>query len=120
VLHPEKIPSVIERYETHAHRILGVLDGALECRDWLVGDKCTYADLSFFMWTTMFGYIYPPEENPTNKYKNLLAWHDRMASREAVKKVLAIRQRMMDAENLGANGLPTDANVEEIAKKVQG
>lgn len=120
VLHPEKIPSAIERYETHVHRILGVIDDALEGKDWLVGDKCTYADLSFFTWTVIFKYLYTPEENPANKYKNLLAWHERMASREAVAKVMKTRQDMMDSEALGANGLPTDASPEEIGAKVQG
>jgi glutathione S-transferase len=120
MFHPEKIPSVIERYETHAHRILSVVDSALEGKEWLVGNKCTYVDLSFFTWTVIFSYTYPPEDNPTNKYKNYLAWHERMASREAVRKVMATRQGMMDSEGLGADALPTDVSIDEIAEKING
>ena len=44
---PEKIPSVITRYQKEILRVLGVLDGVLSERRWLVGDKCSAADLSF-------------------------------------------------------------------------
>ena len=44
-LHPEKLPSAIERYAKEMKRVLGVLDGALEGKQWLVGDKMTFADL---------------------------------------------------------------------------
>ena len=43
----EKIPSVIERYQREIVRILGVLESVLSARRWLVGDKCSVADLSF-------------------------------------------------------------------------
>ena len=45
--HPEKIPSAIERYQKETQRVLTVLDGVLATREWLVGGKCTVADLSF-------------------------------------------------------------------------
>ena len=43
----EKIPSAIERYQREIVRILGVLEDVLSERVWLVGDKCSVADLSF-------------------------------------------------------------------------
>ena len=43
----EKIPSAIERYQREIVRILGVLESVLSTRRWLVGDKCSVADLSF-------------------------------------------------------------------------
>ena len=48
--HPEKLPSAIERYQKETARVIGVLDGVLAKREWLVGDKCTIADLSFLPW----------------------------------------------------------------------
>ncbi len=45
--HPEKIPSAIERYQKEILRVLGVLESVLSQREWLVGGKCTVADLSF-------------------------------------------------------------------------
>ena len=50
--HPEKVPSAIERYRKETQRVVGVLDSALakSPSGWLVGDKCTIADLSFIQW----------------------------------------------------------------------
>ncbi|RYP51738.1 hypothetical protein DL768_002961 [Monosporascus sp. mg162] len=50
VLHHEKPPSAIERYNDQSKQVLGVLDSWLEDRQWLVGDKMTYADLAFLPW----------------------------------------------------------------------
>ena len=49
-LHPEKIPSAIERYQKEVIRVLGVLESVLSKQEWLVGGKCTIADLSFIPW----------------------------------------------------------------------
>ncbi|KAI1104614.1 glutathione S-transferase [Jackrogersella minutella] len=46
-LRPERLPSAIERYNNQVKRVLGVLDGWLGDKEWLVGDEITYADLSF-------------------------------------------------------------------------
>ena len=43
----EKIPSALERYQKEVLRVLGVLDSVLSKKQWLVGDKCSVADLSF-------------------------------------------------------------------------
>ena len=43
-MHPEKIPSVIDRYVKETRRILSVLEGVLSDRDYLVGGKVTVAD----------------------------------------------------------------------------
>ena len=46
LIHPEKIPSAVERYQKETARVIGVLDGVLAKREWLVGEKCTIADIS--------------------------------------------------------------------------
>ncbi|KAB8296257.1 hypothetical protein EYC80_009031 [Monilinia laxa] len=38
-LHPEKLSSVFDRCVRQCERVLGILDGALGDRKWLVGDK---------------------------------------------------------------------------------
>ncbi|GAB7339910.1 hypothetical protein MBLNU457_6436t1 [Dothideomycetes sp. NU457] len=50
--HLEKIPSAIDRYVKEILRVLGVIELGLERNGtgWLVGDKLTYADLSFLTW----------------------------------------------------------------------
>lgn len=47
VYHPEKVPSAIERYSKEIVRVLGVLEGVLSKQEWLVGGKCTIADIAF-------------------------------------------------------------------------
>lgn len=49
--HSERIQSAIDRYVNEIERVVGVLDKALTGREWLVGDKCTYADISFVTWS---------------------------------------------------------------------
>ncbi|PSS08895.1 hypothetical protein PHLCEN_2v3385 [Hermanssonia centrifuga] len=43
----ETIPSALERYQKEIIRVLGVLESVLSKSEWLVGGKCTIADLSF-------------------------------------------------------------------------
>ncbi|KAI4180294.1 MAG: hypothetical protein LQ346_007031 [Caloplaca aetnensis] len=59
MFHPEKLPSAQDRFIEQTKRVVGVLDGALgrSKSGWLVGDKCTYVDLSFFTWDDQIGPI---------------------------------------------------------------
>jgi glutathione S-transferase len=93
----------------------------LEGKEWLVGDKCTYADLSFYMWHIILplSMVFPEGETPLSAYPNVLAWHKRMAERPSVKKVIEIRQSMMDAEGLGKDALPTDVSLEDMVEQLQ-
>lgn len=96
--HPEKIPSAQERYEAEVKRVVGtVFENALKGKDWLVGDKCTYADLSFFMWNNNIGMIFGGRSPDwtVDDYPNFKKWHDSMASRESVKKALAARDKAL-------------------------
>ncbi|KZT70245.1 thioredoxin-like protein [Daedalea quercina L-15889] len=52
VYHPEKLPSAIERYKKEIIRVLRVLESVLSKQEWLVGGKCTIADISFVPWNT--------------------------------------------------------------------
>jgi glutathione S-transferase len=46
-------PEARQRYVDESIRVLRVLDGELEAKAWLVGGKCTAADLVFvpYMWS---------------------------------------------------------------------
>lgn len=48
--HSEKVPVALERYLNEIKRVSGVLNGVLEGREYLVGDRITYADLAFVTW----------------------------------------------------------------------
>jgi len=68
-----------------------VLDAGLEGKEYLVGNKCSYADLSFVMWYGGIGFIDKSGEidKAMAECKNFSAWMDRLKSRPAVKKLLA-------------------------------
>ncbi|KAH8148828.1 uncharacterized protein LAJ45_07171 [Morchella importuna] len=88
--HPgDKIPSAIERYTKEIRRVLGVID--LELRrgnkEWLVGGKCSYADLSFVPWNLYTETYF--EGTAVDGWREELpyaaAWHSRLMERPAVK-----------------------------------
>ncbi|MCJ1453362.1 hypothetical protein MMC28_003709 [Mycoblastus sanguinarius] len=111
VLHPEKLPSAIERYTNEVRRVLDVLEGCLAGKQWLVGDKCTFADLSFVTWNDRMDMVMGvPDSKPLEKYPNVEAWHNRMTSRDSLKTAMKIREKMMDDQGLMPNGMPKDIN----------
>jgi len=92
--HPEKVASAVERYQREAMRVLSVLEGVLAQQEWLVGGKCTVADMSFIPWnifafTGILGDF--PEFNLERDYPHVAAWHQKLVSRPAIAAVLAIK-----------------------------
>ncbi|MDI1485272.1 MAG: hypothetical protein OHK93_000409 [Ramalina farinacea] len=86
--HPEQLPSAKERYKNEVDRVTMVLNNALEGKKYLVGNKCTFADLSFIMWYSMLGFIFGDESPDLHKkYPNFGFWLDSMQARASVKKV---------------------------------
>ena len=57
LFHPEPLQSAKERYNAEVNRLVVVLDTHLKDKSWLVGDKCTYADLVFVMWNLQIAYV---------------------------------------------------------------
>ncbi|EXL40810.1 glutathione S-transferase [Fusarium oxysporum f. sp. radicis-lycopersici 26381] len=91
--HPEKVQSVIDRYVNEMYRVNGVLDGVLSTREWLVGTKCSYADLAFLAWQR-----WAPKyagEDIHEKFPNVGAWIKRMETRPAVQKVMRDQDQAM-------------------------
>ncbi|KAJ3471742.1 hypothetical protein MRS44_001841 [Fusarium solani] len=83
--HPEKVQSAIDRYVKEIHRVNSVLERALGDKEWLVGDKCTLADLSFVVWqrwAPRFG-----GEDLYEKFPKVGAWMKLMEARPTVQKV---------------------------------
>lgn len=79
-----------------------VLDTHLATRTWLVGDKCTYADLAFVIWNAQIPYILKdaPDGWDPAKYPNFTRWQTAMMERESVKHVLGV----MGKENVESDG----------------
>ncbi|KAF7561722.1 hypothetical protein G7046_g2424 [Stylonectria norvegica] len=93
--HKEDVPSAKERYTKEIVRVISVLDKILVGKEYLVGDKCTYADLVFTPWNNMVpmakdaegGNIYETFEIEKT-YPHYWAWHHRLMERAVVKKHL--------------------------------
>ncbi|KAI0178753.1 glutathione S-transferase [Hypoxylon sp. FL1284] len=108
VLHQEKVPSAIERYNDQLKRVLGVLDGRLKGKQWLVGTKMTYADLSFMPWNDRIdsAILCAPEEKFAG-YPNVQAWHERMVALPSWKRIMDVRTGLMQGQGLNnATGRP--------------
>jgi glutathione S-transferase len=89
VFHPEKLPSARDRYLREMQRVMGVLDSVLRKNKYLVGDKCTYADLSFIPWHNMIPFILGEDKlDIAGTYPRYHAWMGDMLARPAIKKVL--------------------------------
>jgi glutathione S-transferase len=59
--HRDKVPSVVERFSDDVVRIASIMEHYLKTSrgGYLVGDKCTYADLVFVPWNNKIGKLTP-------------------------------------------------------------
>ena len=109
ILSPEKLPTAITRYQAEVHRILSVLNTILEGKNWLVGEKCTYADLAFLPWNCQLGMLIPSDDDDHDilgPYPWVKAWQERMEARESWKRAMVLREKLMREQGLGSNGMP--------------
>ena len=75
-------------YVTDFRRLLQVSDDRLEARQWLVGDMCSGADLSFVSLHSRLGFIVREDVPDIEKeFCSVDARYKRMLEREGVKKV---------------------------------
>ncbi|KAI0903460.1 glutathione S-transferase [Ustulina deusta] len=110
-LHPEKIPSAIERYANEVRRILGVLETVLSKKpadvQWLVGDKMTFADMAFMPWNSRLSEVLSlPWDEVWKDTPHVRAWHERMVALPSWKRCIEHRARLMDEQGLQWNGVP--------------
>lgn len=110
-LHPEKIPSAIERYAAEIKRVLGVLDSVLakkpEGQHWLVGDRMTFADMAFVPWNDRLdATLGVPDDQKFSGFPHVQAWHDSMVKKASWIKAMELRARLMDEQGLGWDAKP--------------
>jgi GST-like protein len=78
-----------ERYRDESRRLLGVIEGQLEGRNFLLGDEMTIADIAIFPWVRAIRDFY--EAGPLvglDGMPRVLAWLDRNLARPAVQRGL--------------------------------
>lgn len=89
VHHKEDIPSAKERYANEIKRVTGVLESHLAKNGpWLVGDKMSFADLSFVPWQYLVQNKIPIQGYSVEDYPHVKQWMDKMTSRPIVKRAL--------------------------------
>lgn len=113
---PEKIEYGINRYQNETRRLYGVLDKHLKDnnREYLVGDRCTIADIAHFGWVAAAGWAGVEIED----FPTLNAWLERMYARPGVEKGRHVPKRhgmkelMQDKEKM-------ERKAEEAKKWIQ-
>ena len=80
----EHIEYGVKRYTNETRRLYGVLDKQLQksTSGYLVGDKCTIADIAHFGWVTGAGWA----GIDIDEFPALKAWDERMLARPGVEK----------------------------------
>lgn len=82
----EKIPSVIQRYQTLSEDILATLDNRLTERSFLSGEEYSIADIATFGWM----HIWEICDFSFSHHKNLSRWYEQVKKREAVQRGIQI------------------------------
>jgi len=87
-------PYPTERYQNETKRLLAVLNGRLEGREWMMGDLYTVADIATFPWVrTVRDFYEAGEVVGLESFKNVTAWLERCLERPSSVKGMAIPPR---------------------------
>jgi GST-like protein len=83
----------LTRYVDEAKRLLGVLDGRLEGREWIMGDDYSIADMAAWPWVRGLGFYDAHDLVEYHRFGNVQAWLDRALARPASERALNIPDR---------------------------
>ncbi|MET0330384.1 MAG: glutathione S-transferase N-terminal domain-containing protein [Dyella sp.] len=83
-----------QRYVDESKRLLGVLDGRLDGRRWIMGEDYSIADIATVGWMNNLITFYEAREVVAfDRYVNVAGWLERALARPAVQRGLAIPAR---------------------------
>lgn len=85
---PERIDYAMARYSNEANRLYKVMNVQLEKTTWLGGVHYSIADIAAFPWTQS----YERQGVKIEEYPHVAAWREKILSRPAVQKAMAIGQ----------------------------
>jgi len=95
-LHPEEIPSAIERYQDEIMRVMSVLEGHLKDRDWMVGNDVTLADFALLPYNAFYApRLLPAGVTIEDRFPAVAAWQRRLLERESVSETMKERAEQM-------------------------
>ena len=87
-------PYPTDRYLAETRRLLAVLEGRLDGRNYIMGDDFTIADVAIFPWIRVIGGFYGAAEAVgMDAYANVSAYVERCAARPAAARGLTIPAR---------------------------
>jgi GSH-dependent disulfide-bond oxidoreductase len=90
--YPDKRP--LERYRDESKRLLGVLEGRLAGRTWIMGDDYTIADIALLGWVrNLIGFYGAGNVVEYGKLMHVPIWLERGLARPAVQRGLEIPKR---------------------------
>ncbi|HUH11376.1 MAG TPA: glutathione S-transferase N-terminal domain-containing protein [Brevundimonas sp.] len=83
-----------DRYVAESRRLLGVLEGRLEGRDWIMGEDYTIADIASLGWVrNLIGFYEASDLVRFADFPRVAAWLERGLARPAVQRGLNIPAR---------------------------
>lgn len=83
-----------DRYVAESKRLLGVLEGRLQDRDWIMGDDYTIADIASLGWVrNLVGFYEAADLVGFADFPAVAAWLERGVARPAVQRGLTIPAR---------------------------
>ena len=89
----ESNPEAHASYVKKLRRVLQVLNDELADKEWLVGGKCSAADLSYVPFHSKLDFIMREAAPDVEKdFPNVDAWYKRMLERDTVQKILKARE----------------------------
>lgn len=84
----------LTRYRDESRRLIGVMDGRLAGRKWIMGNDYTIADISMLGWVrNLIGFYEARELVGFDDFANVASWLERGLARPAVQKGLEIPAR---------------------------
>jgi GST-like protein len=84
----------LERYVAESKRLLGVVEGRLASRAWIMGEDYTIADISLLGWVrNLIGFYEARDLVAFDSLRHVPAWLERGLARPAVQRGLAIPKR---------------------------
>lgn len=84
-------PHARNRYRDETRRLLGVLDGRLAQRDFIMGDEYSIADIAIFPWVrTLRDFYAASDELALPDYTRVMAWLETCLARPAVARGLTV------------------------------
>lgn len=82
---PEKLPSVISRYQNETKRLFSVMEGQLAKSEYIAGDY-SIADMTCYPWVAQYAW----SGIEIDQYVNLNRWFDVISERPAVKRGMTV------------------------------